>query len=688
LAGTAAAQALIEAEHVSAEFVVQNRVTAPGETTGVAIVNSLAEGWHTYWINPGDSGEPPIIDLELAGGGTQGETRFPAPERLPYPPLMNFGYKDTFTLLTDVTVPADWPAGTPYRVPVRMDWLVCEAICIPEGGSGEIVIDTAAVSAPDSAVAFTFVRAGLSMPKAAPGEAVYRREGDRLVLDVSFGTPEGAAFFPLERGLIDNAAAQFGAAAGDGFSLSLASGKGRIEGAMKGVLRTDDGAWWLTATGPADPPAAASAEPAVRDGTAAQAAGPAVIVGAAQAPQVGLLQALLFAFVGGLILNLMPCVFPVLALKVFGLIAHADAPFAKRAVIGGAYASGVLTAFAVLAAALLTLKSAGVAVGWGFQLQTPAVVAAMAAVVLLVGLNLAGVFEVGTSLTRVGGTGGDGTAGAFGTGVLATIVATPCTAPFMAVAIGAALAASPQMALGVFFALGAGLATPFVVLTLLPGLAKVLPKPGAWMVRLKQFLAFPMFATLAWLVFVLAQLVGPDVLLGALLGLVMIALAAWFFGLAQMGSTRTRRLTASLAGGSLAIALIAAWPAISGSAPTPVQPAYAAGAGEPFSLSRVAELEADGTPAFVNVTAAWCITCKVNERVVFGGDSFADVLSRTGTRYLVADWTRRDPDVSAFLERFGRAGVPLYVHFKGNGEAEVLPQVLTLSMLEQAFQER
>ena len=687
----------IETEHVAAELVLRNRLTKPGDTVEVAIRTRLKEGWHTYWINPGDSGDAPIIDMDLPDGGSMGEVRFPTPSRLPYPPLLNFGYSDEFTLLTSVTIPADWQAGTRYEIPVRIDWLVCADICIPEGGATRLVIPTGVESEQNSAVAFSFMQADWALPQESDAAATYSRDDTMLFLTVPIGKAEDAVFFPLQRGVIDNAAEQRAtpAAEGEGMTLALMAGNAVLDGTMRGILKTTDGAWWITATGDPDPVAPVATAAAEPGGSAPTVAGggdgpvrTAALPAMAEAPgaQIGALEAMLFAFLGGLILNLMPCVFPVLALKVLGLVAHADAPFGRRAVVGAAYASGILTTFAVLAAVLIGLKSAGVAVGWGFQLQSPVFVAVMAAALFAVGLNLSGVFEIGAGLTRLGGRGPqDGVGGAFATGCLATVVATPCTAPFMAVAIGTALAASELTALGVFFALGLGLATPFVLLTLVPGLARVLPRPGGWMARLKEALAFPLYATVAWLVWVLAQLVGIEAMLGALVALVLVGLGAWLYGLSQRGGGRSHRAASVLAVLSLIAAVFLAWPSVTGAPPVAVARASDS---EPFSPERLAALESSRQPVFLNVTAAWCITCKVNERVVFDGADFRDLLAERGVTFMTADWTRRDPDVTALIDRFGRAGVPLYVYFPPEGTPKVLPQILTLASLEDAFQTR
>ncbi len=678
---------VIETEHIRAEIVVRNAVTAPGDATDIAISHTLAPGWHTYWVNPGDSGEAPIPTWTLPAGADAADLRFPAPERLPYPPLMNFGFEDQFALMGRITIPEDWPAGRPFPVTLRMDWLVCSDICIPEGGETSFEIATGPVTEPDSLVAFTFLRAEQALPQTSDAEATYSRGGDTLYLSIptagmGLTGDEELAFFPEGRRIIDHAADQdvIEAADGNGITLTMLAGNGRLNGEMRGLLVSGGEGWWITATGDADPEPA-TASPSL---TAASTT-PTLTAALPTPPQLGLGQAMLFAFIGGLILNLMPCVFPVLALKALGLVAHANAGAGRRVALAGAYAGGILVSFTAVAAVLLGLKAAGVAVGWGFQLQSPAFVAAMAMLLFLIGLNLSGVFEVGLRAARAGdGAPTQGLSGSFATGVLATVVATPCTAPFMAVAVGTALATSGATAFAIFIALGLGLAAPFVVLTVTPGLARLLPKPGVWMERLKQALAFPLYATVAWLIWVLAQLTGTVALLPALIALVLGGLAAWLYGLSQRGEGRSHKVAASLAAVSLVAAVVAFWPAVSR------EPPAAAMAADPrnasYSPERLSALQAAGQPVFLNVTAAWCITCKVNEQVIFASDAFDELLATTGTTMLTADWTRRDPMISRLLEGFGRAGVPLYVHYDANGNASVLPQILTPAVLEDAFQ--
>ncbi|WP_420391840.1 protein-disulfide reductase DsbD family protein [Acuticoccus sp.] len=685
--------ATIAAEHIEAEIALRNVVTAPGEAVDVAIRHEVAPGWHTYWINPGDSGEPPILDWSLEGGSA-GDLRFPAPEALPYPPLMNHGYEERFTLLTDLTVPSDWPVGRPWPVSVRIDWLVCADICIPEGGTASFEVPTGPLSEADSGVAFTFVQAEWALPEPSDAPATYEREDGRLLLTVPGATAQDAHFFAFDRQAIAHAEPQEAVPTADGVRLTLVPGRGALDGTLSGVLTTADGAVRLTATGAPDMAPLAAAAPAapVALPVAPEEAVPSTATGPRGAT-LALWQAAGLAFLGGLLLNLMPCVFPVLAVKALGLVAHADERPARRAAVGAAYTAGVLVTLAIVASVLLGLRAAGEAVGWGFQLQSPEFVATMTLLLFLFGLNLSGVFEVGAALTRFGGVGAtSGPAAAFSTGLLAVVVATPCTAPFMGPAMGAALVAAPSYAAAVFAALGIGLALPFAALAVAPGAARLLPRPGVWMVRVRQALAFPLYLTAAWLLWVLAQLTSVDALLFALAALVLAALAAWLYGLSQRGDGPSHRAATGLAAAALAAALVALWPAV-GAGPASAIAARAPG-GEAvaadgsafiYTPERLATLRAAERPVFLNVTAAWCITCKVNERTVLASDAFRTALVDHGVTYLMADWTRRDPDVTRLIERFGRAGVPLYVHYPATGDPVVLPQILSSSRLEAAF---
>ncbi|MEL6318678.1 MAG: thioredoxin family protein, partial [Pseudomonadota bacterium] len=408
----------------------------------------------------------------------------------------------------------------------------------------------------------------------------------------------------------------------------------------------------------------------------------------------GVALAALFAFAGGLILNLMPCVFPVLALKAVSLAKHGDADPRERTAQGLAYGAGVLASFLAFAAALLALKAAGASVGWGFQLQSPLVVAALAYILFAVGLNLSGVFEMPSSYAGVGGSlaARDGATGSFFTGVLAAVVASPCTAPFMGAALGYALTQSPATTIAVFAALALGFAAPIMLLSASPALARMLPKPGAWMERFRQALAFPMYAAAAWLLWVLGGQVGVDALFAALIGLVLVALAAWALGVGKPASVAGRRVAGAVAVAALIGALFALTPAIEDDGAAPARAAQSAADGgtgapsQPYSPDGLAALQAEGRPVFLNVTADWCISCKVNERLVLGGESFRSALEGADAVYVKGDWTRRDDEITALLERFGRVGVPLYVVYPADGSApEVLPQILTGDIVQGAL---
>jgi thiol:disulfide interchange protein len=415
-------------------------------------------------------------------------------------------------------------------------------------------------------------------------------------------------------------------------------------------------------------------------------------VASASAP-LTLLIALGFAFLGGMVLNLMPCVFPVVSLKILAFMQHSgDAPRRVR-LHGLSFAGGVLLAFWILAALLLALRAAGEEIGWGFQLQSPVFVAAMAFLLFALGLSLSGVMEIGTSLTRLGATTGrSGYRTSALNGMLATVVATPCTAPFMGAALGFALTQSATAALLIFTALGAGMAAPYVALSLWPALLRFLPRPGEWMVRFKQLMAFPLFATVAWLVWVFGHQTGVDGILRLLLGLTLLGAAAWAWGSwATLDASSRTRITA----GGVAIALLVSGFMLSATAqPVSSEPNTAGlrqnGSGvqwEPWSEARVAELRAEGRPVFIDFTAAWCLTCKVNERVAFSSAEVGRIAGERNIAMLKADWTNRDASISRALGSFGRSGVPLYVLYEADPSASprLLPAILSPGILIETF---
>jgi thiol:disulfide interchange protein len=678
--------------HIEAELVADRASAAPGQPIHVALRQKIEAGWHTYWRNPGDSGQPVTLDWSLPAGWRAGPITWPTPQRLKIGPLMDYGYTGEVLLPVTISAPADAPVGRGVTLKAHAAFLVCKDVCVPEDAQLSLNLPVAAASgAADPkwgpAIAATLAAA----PVPAGLTAVVTAGAASLRLGVVGPAVKGgdfsdAYFYPYDPAAIDQPSAQTVDRGPDGVTLSLVPGQafksGKPPAMLQGVLAFGGRAYEISAAPGAPLPGAAGLGPP------APAAGPVQL-----ATVIG------FAFLGGLILNLMPCVFPVLSMKAASVAGHAHHPREAR-IQGLAFMAGTVGAFLALAGALIAARAAGQAVGWGFQLQSPAVVAGLSLVMLLVALNLSGLFEVGASLQAVAGEAGasdpGGALGAAITGALAVAVAAPCTAPFMAPAIGFALTQGPVVALSIFAALGLGLAAPFTALAFSPRLLGLLPRPGAWMEGLRKVLAFPMYATAAWLVWVFSQQAGSLGLGGLLAGAVLTGFAAWLYGVAQRRQIAGGRsaLTFGTAAAALVLALLAAlWPQAGGpttaqAAGTQVAVQAAPGelAAEPFSPARLAELRAQGRPVFVNFTAAWCVTCQVNDKVALSGQSVADAFHKAGVVYLKGDWTNRDAVIAQVLTDHGRAGVPLYLMYGAKGgEADILPQLLTPSIVLDAI---
>jgi thiol:disulfide interchange protein DsbD len=628
---------------------------APGEQFRALLRIRLAPGWHTYWSNAGDAGAPPELELALPEGWQSGPLQFPAPSRIPFGPLMNFGYLGEAAFPFTLTAPTTLRPGETVTLDATGTWLACADICIPEEGAFRLTLPVEA--SPRPANLPLFLAAEAALPRPAPFTARFAREGARAALTVEGeglnpASLREAAFFPFAQSLIENAPAQPLSVREGAMTLALPPAEAPWPARLEGVLTLTDAAGVRGAY-------LISAEPG----------------GALPAMGLPLWQVLGLALLGGLILNLMPCVFPVLAMKALALARLGGAARGAVRAEAAGYTAGVLVAFMAIGGLMLGLRAAGLAAGWGFQFTWAPFVAGMAWLMLAVGLNLSGVFAVrGPVLSGHAG-------GSFGTGVLAVLVATPCTAPFMATAIGASLTLAAPATLGVFAALGLGLALPYALLGVFPALARALPRPGPWMERLKQFLAFPMYGAAAWLVWVLAQQAGPDGVLMVLVGGVLVALAAWALGAAQAsgGTGRLGRATAAVA----VIAALALLPLLS---TAPTASAAVSGNAEPWSAARVAELRAEGRPVFVNLTAAWCISCKVNERIAIHTEATQRAMREAGMAQLTGDWTRGDSAITALLREHGRDGVPLYLLYPAGGGAPlILPQILTEGMLREAI---
>ena len=589
-------------EHVEAELVAATTAVEPGKPLSAALRLKMIPHWHTYWRNPGDSGQPTALEWKLPPGYAAGEILWPEPRRLPARPLMNYGYEGEVLLPVDITVPAT-AAGT-VTLAARAIWLVCNPErCVPEEAVLSLALPVGGGPPSPWSAAIARTRAALPVKADAAWKFSAQRGTNGVLLDVM--PPAGIAlrtlqFFPYEEGKIHNAGAQTlnGSRLEIPAALQPVGAFNRVAGVLVGGPQTVE----------IDVP---------------------VVGGATGTAVSGVALAILFAFVGGLILNLMPCVLPVLSIKVLGFAAQGAGQRDARAMRthGALYALGVVMSFWLLAAMLIALKSLGHEIGWGFQLQAPAFVAFLALLFLVLALNLSGAFEFGNFLpgSFAAARARHGHLDGLLTGVLAVAIASPCTAPFMGAALGYALAEDAASAFAVFTALGAGMAVPYVALAWRPGWLKWVPKPGAWMVRFKQLLAVPLYATVVWL--------------------------AWVFVMQVVPETKAK--------------IADSW--------------------EPYTESRLAALSAQGKPVFVDFTAAWCVTCQVNKQLVLGRPETERAFRERGVALLRADWTRRDAEITRALAALGRNGVPVYVLYQPGREAILLPGLLTHGAIRAAL---
>jgi thiol:disulfide interchange protein DsbD len=680
--------AVIATDNVKAHLASEVTSVGPGQVFWVALALDIRDGWHTYWRNPGDSGQATKLVWTLPAGFTAGDIVWTTPHRFELPPLVNYGYAGHAVHLVRMVAPKSLAAGAPITLSAKASWLVCADICVPESADLHLSLAQSSAAGPiDPAEASLFTTARSNVAGAAPATVAARIQDGRLI--IALGKEWGATlaqikslqFFPYDEGGIDYAAPQTLAHSGNGIELSMKLGyqPPASGSSVRGVLVATEQNGSDTLAVPMEISSTLTAS-----GTVAPTA--------AKELPTSLPVLLMFAVLGGLILNLMPCVFPVLSIKAISLAEQAKKHPAKIRAKGLMFAAGVIGSMLVLAALLLMLRAGGEQIGWGFQLQSPLFVTLMVYLLLAVGLNLSGVFEIGGELAGVGDalTQGDGYRATFFTGVLTTLVATPCTAPFMAAAVGAALTQSPSVALCIFAALGVGLALPFVLLSFAPWFRAALPKPGAWMDTLKQVLAFPVYASAAWLLWVLANQTLSG-LAAALAGAILVALAAWAYQRSKLSAGRGR--LAALATVALAALLAIALPVqFSGGGAHPPATAAATeradGEWQPYDAARLAELKSAGQPVLVNFTASWCLTCLVNERNAFADSAVQRVFHDKGVALMKGDWTNQDPAITKALAAFGRAGVPLYVVYNskpGSTDPVVLPQLLTASIVEGAF---
>ncbi len=633
-------------ERDTATLVSEADSFAPGKTLRLGLHLQLKPGWHTYWKNPGDAGAPPTIDIT---GATAGPIVYPAPEKLIDGPFTSYAY--TSDVLLPFTVTAK-PGATTLSIDAAASWLVCAKICVPEDTKFHLDIPIGTGAA--GAQAALFAAADAHTPRSSPFPTHVTPAGV-LWVEAPKLSLKKAEFYPSDAAVIDQDAPQTLSVTPDRMTLALKPMKAPLTG-ISGVLALSD-------TG---------GQTEFLDVDAKSLALPASMAAPAT---TGFLQAVLLAFAGGLILNLMPCVLPVLAIKALALARLSGTARGHVRMEAALYTLGVVVAFCAIGGITFGVRAAGGGVGWGVEFQSAIFTTTMAWLLLAIGLNLSGVFEIGASIQGTGQ--GLASRGSFFTGLLAVVVATPCTAPFMGAALAAALAMPPAIGMLIFVSLGLGLAAPYAALALFPATARLLPKPGAWMDVFKHVLAFPMYGAALWMVWVSSQQTGPIGLASIFASLLLVAFAAWSYG---FGQTRDRPLVMNLiAAFAVVLGVFLLSDVDTSQAATPG--GVSADGSEPYSSSRLAALRAEHRPVLVDMSAAWCVTCLVNERVALTPAAVRTAFVQHKVAYLKGDWTRQDPGITAFLREHDRSGVPLYVYYPAQGTPEVLPQILTPGLI-------
>ena len=674
--------ATTQTEYSRVELIAeQASLPASGGTVTVGFFLEPEPGWHAYWINPGDAGKAPSIRWSLPDGFVADALQFPAPHLIPFGEFNTYGFDEPVLLLADIGMPAGLAQDTVVALGGKARWVVCDdELCVPEEAEIALALPVAD-GRPNAANAERFAAARAKLPSVADWPARFAVADGSVDFDVAvpMGLRVDAPYLFVAPKRVVRYGEQTSVRTNDGLRFAMAAGCRAEEATtIAAVLRYGDGDAVALQFARTDEPLPQAV---------AQTSAETLATGASfDVPS--LLQALLFGMLGGLVLNLMPCVFPILSMKALGLVQLAQADRGEARASGLLYAAGVLIAFLVVAALLIALRAAGAAVGWGFHLQTPLVNVGLGLLMVAIGLNLAGVFEIGTRLMGLGqsaGTGGSERRAAFFTGLLAVVVATPCSAPFMAGALGYALAQPVPVALAVFLALGLGLALPYLVLTFVPALGRLLPKPGPWMAVFRQALTFPMLATALWLFWVVGRQLGPTAMGIALLAALLFAFALWAYGRGA-ASVRTWSWRSAAIAGLAACVFATVQVQSVGNAPQSGESDDGPVAGrlgkleyQRFTPELVQSYIDAKNPVFVYFTADWCISCKVNERVALASDAVGEAMTARGIAVVQGDWTAQDPIITEWLVRYGRPGVPLYLYFPPGSSLEtaiVLPQIL------------
>ena len=639
----------------SVTLLTESNQVGGEETLLVGLEFNLSPGWHTYWENPGDSGEGASIKWNLPSGFKASTILWPGPKRIPVEPLMTYGYEDKALLLTEIKSPKEF--SNPVKISAKINWLTCKDICIPQEGQ----VDMTLIKGPKVANQFTskLKEVALTVPKNFPSpyrvsvinEKIFlqfEKEGSRNISE--------AYFFPKEYGLVNYTADQKLERNDNSFSLELSSAEVQLKtNTLKGVLKlkVDGIKEFYTLDLPLEK----------------NTNNPLVTI--------SLLTAIIFAFLGGIILNAMPCVFPILSIKILSFIEQSQGSKEKLFHHGLVFSAGVLTTFLAVSALLIFLRASGEAIGWGYQLQSPWVVSLLIYLFVVIGIVFMGNIVLGSSFGNLGTLvqNQKDLTSSFFTGVLAVVVASPCTAPFMGPALGLALLQPGLKSIVIFLALGIGFSLPYLILSIYPQLLSKLPKPGEWMQTLKQIMAFPMWASALWLAWVLSSQVDMQSVFAVLLGALLIALGLWLMEKTQNSASILRRLTLIF---SLGLMIFSIWllPITTDNNSPNLKNEENA-----FSVQKLNSLRSEQKMVFLNFTADWCITCKVNEAIALNQDKVKKVLDEKNIIYLKADWTRKDPEIASMLASYGRTGVPLYLLFPSQGDPIILPELLTEDLL-------
>lgn len=661
-------------DHLQSRLVAETTAAVPGSPLTLGLLLEHDPHWHTYWRNPGDSGLPTRIEFTLPDGVVAEPIAWPHPQRFEVAGIANFGYGDRRLLPMSIRIPADY-TGASLPVRATASWLICEVECIPGKAEYAFELPVAAQAGIDARWQDDFAAARADQPRASSATLAIAEDGDAITITLgnvdASAAPERWEWFPEAPQVVAHGTRPQWQRVPDGWQARWQKSDYFTQMPAEVALVAVDGdgnAWRFAAK-------TTGASAATTSPIASTAAPNA----SASMEPLSLLPALLFAFLGGLVLNLMPCVFPVLSIKAMGALgsAHDRAELRRHGVW---YALGIVATFLLLAGLLLALRAGGEQLGWGFQLQDPRFVAGIALLLFAMALSFSGVWEFGGRFTGFGQrlADGHGARASFFTGALAVVVASPCTAPFMGTALGWALAQPATSALAVFAALGLGLAAPMLLLGFVPALARALPRPGPWLEGFRQVLAFPLYLTVVWLLWVYGEQTSPLGMAWLLAALTALAFALWLLG--RRPAMRSQRMRGAAALVSAVAFVLALGLPLSAPAPAAADTKNTAGDAnaEPWSEQRLSELRAEGRPVLVNMTAAWCITCLANERVALSSATVREALAAHGVVYLKGDWTRNDEAITRYLQRYGRNGVPLYVLYPpGGGAPRVLPQLLT-----------